>query len=203
MNNESSINKRLIYGLTGLFFNLLLVLGAIGAIGSVFDVIFGHLSRAVSDLIISGSLIGFALFVRSELKRLRLDQTGLITRPLGITILGLIYILGPCSSFAFLLKATPYPFFGKMYTGTTAYLVAGVSGLIDIFIGVGLLKLKRYAWWAFLAYSCFSLFNFIINRFTTTQTIKYPILDIFVQSSVLAIIALTTVYIFKKRSYFK
>lgn len=109
-----------------------------------------------------------------------MEKTRPVRRPLGITILAFFFIL-----IAFnvvnehILKSNPIFFGGKMHTGKTAYVIAGIYGVINLFLGVGLLRLKKYAWWVLIVFNCYTFFSLIINiivqRFFTTQinNLKY------------------------------
>lgn len=104
----------------------------------------------------------------------KMEKTKSIKRPKGITIIAFFFILGAFSLISdIFLEASPFfMFFGKMYTGKTAYVMYGINVLIGLFLGIGLLKLKKYSWWGFIVLNCYGFVYIIINHFTT-QTDNY------------------------------
>lgn len=135
-------------------------------------------------------------------------------RPLGVTILALLDIVGSLS-FLWDMIFGDLPvsvlLFGKQFFGTFAYVYHSVDSLISLLIGIGLWKLKKLAWQAFIGFNFFGLFMFIIGMiasvFTSIQVapplglnnnlVLFSIILIFV------FYIMTTFYIFKKKEYFK
>ena len=131
-----------------------------------------------------------------------------LRRPLGITLLGGLYL------FFFLLTVSSYghpiPYFGTIYQGTTAGVVVFVDSLICLYLFLGLMKRQRLAWFFLLGYNLFEIANTVTNLLLITTAELEKVVGEKVDSAglitsnvsvVIAILALSG-FIFTQRSYF-
>ncbi|HDL00633.1 MAG TPA: hypothetical protein ENH23_00170 [candidate division Zixibacteria bacterium] len=137
-----------------------------------------------------------------------MDKKNNRKRPLGITILAIINIIG-FVSYIFLYN-DPFPLFGSFYLGMPAKFLYGVSSLLCLLIGIGFLKLKILTWKLFIGYNIFTISNIIINHFTISAEelllflgrMPSRTLSVFFELLFLSFLFITVVYVFKRRSFF-
>jgi hypothetical protein len=95
-------------------------------------------------------------------------------RPLGITLLSGLYL------FFFLVSAStygnPFPFFGRIHTGTSAKVLVVADCLICLYLFLGVLKRQRFTWYLLIAYNSFEIINTAVNvKFITVSELEHII----------------------------
>ena len=131
-----------------------------------------------------------------------------LRRPLGITLLGGLYL------FFLLLTVSSYghptPFFGTIYRGRAADVLVFFDSLICLYLFLGIMKRQRLAWYLLLGYNTFETANTLINLLIITTADLEKVVGEKVDSaglvasniSVIVAILLLSGFIFRQRGYF-
>lgn len=131
-----------------------------------------------------------------------------LRRPLGITLLGGLYL------FFFLLTVSSYgqpiPFFGIIYRGTTAGVLVFFDSLICLYLFLGLMKRQTLTWYLLLGYNLFEVVNTLTNLLVITSAELEKVVGEKIDSpgllasniSVIVAILLLSGFIFQQRGYF-
>lgn len=131
-----------------------------------------------------------------------------LRRPLGITLLGGLYL------FFFMLTVSSYgqpiPFFGSIYHGRIAGLLVLLDSLICLYLFLGLMKRQKLTWYLLLGYNAFEVTNTVTNLLVITPAELEKIVGEKVDPigllssnlSVIVAILLLSVFIFRQRDYF-
>ncbi len=137
-----------------------------------------------------------------------IDNEQELRRPLGITLLGGLYL------FFFMLTVSsyghPFPFFGTIYHGKIAGLLVFFDSLICLYLFLGLMKRQSLTWYLLLVYNAFELVNTATNLLVITSAElekivgeKVDTTGLFASNiSVVLAILLLSVFIFHHRGYF-
>ena len=82
-------------------------------------------------------------------------------RPLGLNLLTGLY------AFFFLLTFStvghPFPFMGRIYTGSVAQALVFIDSLICLYLVIGLVKRQYLTWFLLIGYNLFEIGNTIVN----------------------------------------
>jgi len=82
-------------------------------------------------------------------------------RPLGLNLLTGLY------AFFFLLTFStvghPFPFMGRIYTGSVAQMLVFIDSLICLYLVIGLVKRQYLTWFLLIGYNLFEIGNTIVN----------------------------------------
>lgn len=131
-----------------------------------------------------------------------------LRRPLGITLLGGLYL------FFFMLTVSSYgqpmPFFGVIHHGGVAGTLVFFDSLICLYLFLGLMKRQLLTWFFLLGYNAFELVNTLTNLLLITPAELEKIVGEPVDShellvgniSVMLAILLLSGFIFFHRNYF-
>lgn len=131
-----------------------------------------------------------------------------LRRPLGITLLGGLYL------FFFLLTVStyghPFPFFGTIHRGRAADILVFFDSLICIYLFLGIMKRQRLTWYLLLGYNTFEIANTLTNLLFITAADLEKVIGEKVDSSglvtsnisVMVAILLLSGFIFLQRDYF-
>lgn len=94
------------------------------------------------------------------------DNEDELRRPLGITLLGGLYL------FFFMLTVSSYghplPFFGTIRLGMTSNVLVLLDSLICLYLFLGLMKRQQLTWYLLLGYNTFEVVNTLINLLVIT-----------------------------------
>lgn len=131
-----------------------------------------------------------------------------IRRPLGITLLGGLYL------FFFMLTVSSYgqpiPLMGAIYHGATAGVFVFFDSLVCLYLFLGLMKRQRLTWYLLLVYNAFEVLNTLVNLLAITPVELEKVLGEQVDASglltsnvsVVVAILLLSVFIYHHRTYF-
>jgi hypothetical protein len=131
-----------------------------------------------------------------------------LRRPLGITLLGGLYL------FFFLLTVSSYgqpiPFFGTIFNGASAHILVFVDSLLCLYLFLGLMKRQKLTWYLLFGYNAFETANTLTNLLLITPADLEKIVGekvdpaglITSNISVIVAILLLSVFIFQQRSSF-
>lgn len=131
-----------------------------------------------------------------------------LQRPLGITLLGGLYL------FFFMLTVSSYghavPFFGIIYHGKMANVLVFFDSLICLYLFLGLMKRQSLTWYFLLGYNTLELVNTLINLLCITSVEVEEIVGKKIDASgllvsnisVMVAIVLLSGFIFYHRNYF-
>ena len=137
-----------------------------------------------------------------------IDNEQELRRPLGITLLGGLYL------FFFMVTVSSYgqptPFFGTIYHGTTAGALVFLDSLACLYLFIGLMKRQSLTWYFLLCYNAFELVNTLTNLLVITPHELEKIVGEKVDSSglfasnisVMVAILLLSGFVFCHRNYF-
>lgn len=137
-----------------------------------------------------------------------IDNEQELQRPLGITLLGGLYL------FFFMLTVSSYgqpiPFLGTIYHGKIAGLLVFVDSLMCLYLFLGLMKRQSLTWYLLLGYNAFELVNTATNLLVITSTElekivgeKIDTTGLFASNiSVILAIILLSAFIYHYRGYF-
>lgn len=136
------------------------------------------------------------------------DNEHELRRPLGITLLGGLYL------FFFMLTVSSYghplPFFGTIRHGMTSNVLVFVDSLICLYLFLGLMKRQNLTWYLLLGYNAFEVVNTLTNLLVITPAELERILGEKVDPSglassnisVIVAIILLSGFIARHRGYF-
>ena len=131
-----------------------------------------------------------------------------LRRPLGITLLGGLYL------FFFMLTFSSYgqpiPFLGTIYHGKIAGVLVLFDSLICLYLFLGLMKRQSLTWYMLLIYNAFEMVNTTTNLLVITSAELEKIVGEKVDTtglyasniSVILAILLLSAFIFHHRGYF-
>ncbi len=137
-----------------------------------------------------------------------IDNEQELRRPLGITLLGGLYL------FFFMLTVSSYgqpiPFLGTIYHGTAAGTLVLFDSLVCLYLFLGLMKRQSLTWYFLLGYNTFELVNTLINLLVITTAELEKVVGEKVDPSgllasnlsVMVAILLLSGFIIHHRSYF-
>jgi len=129
-------------------------------------------------------------------------------RPLGLNLLTGLY------AFFFLVTFStvghPFPFMGRIYTGTVAQTLVFIDSLICLYLVIGLVKRQYLTWFLLIGYNLFEIGNTIINLTAITPAELERIAGESVNQEALLInniivaltILLLTQFIYRHKAYF-
>lgn len=137
-----------------------------------------------------------------------MDENEEERRPLGLVLLTGLYL------FFFVVTVTtygsPFPFLGRIYTGTAAKVLVFVDSLVCLYLFLGLMKRQLMTWYLLIGYNLFEIINTILNLYFISpaelerilgEQIDQEALVVNNIASALAILLLTQ-YIYRHRHYF-
>ena len=131
-----------------------------------------------------------------------------LRRPLGITLLGGLYL------FFFMLTVSSYgqpiPFLGTIYHGRIAGLIVFFDSLLCLYLFLGLMKRQNLTWYLLLGYNAFEIANTATNLLVITTAELEKVVGEKIDSSglvasnisVIVAILLLSAFIFRHRGYF-
>lgn len=136
-------------------------------------------------------------------------------RPVGMIILGILCIFAGISGFT-TAPDKPVVFFGRLHTGTRAFMLHLIPNILGIYIGSGLLKPLRHVWYMYIAGVGISIIGLSLNLINEAKIWEmYFLLELqtksiprFVKFTIethylfIAIYALTGLYVYLHKSYF-
>lgn len=137
-----------------------------------------------------------------------IDNEQELRRPLGITLLGGLYL------FFFMLTFSSYgqpiPFLGTIYHGKIAGVLVLFDSLICLYLFLGLMKRQSLTWYLLLAYNAFELVNTATNLLVITTAELEKIIGEKIDTnglyasniSVIVALLLLSLFIFRQRGYF-
>ena len=129
-------------------------------------------------------------------------------RPLGLNLLTGLY------AFFFLVTFStvghPFPFMGRIYTGTVAQTLVFIDSLICLYLVIGLVKRQYLTWFLLIGYNLFEIGNTIINLTAITPAELERVAGESINQEALLvnniIVALTilllTQFIYRHKAYF-
>lgn len=128
-------------------------------------------------------------------------------RPIGITILSVLYFLSVLSIINIFNATYSYPLFGISIAGIGAKLILLINIALSIYIAIGFLKLKKVAWMVSIIYCIFGIMNFAISYFkipfSLLKTSNSELISPLVFISTMMFLILITWYIYSQRKAFK
>jgi hypothetical protein len=131
-----------------------------------------------------------------------------LRRPLGITLLGGLYL------FFFMLTVSgygqPIPFFGAFYHGRTAGVLVFFDSLACLYLFLGLMKRQYLTWYLLLGYNTIEVVNTLTNLLVIPAADLEKIVGEKIDSaglvsgnvSVIIAVILLSGFIFRQRDYF-
>ena len=129
-------------------------------------------------------------------------------RPLGLNLLTGLY------AFFFLVTFStvghPFPFMGRIYTGTVAQTLVFIDSLICLYLVIGLVKRQYLTWFLLIGYNFFEIGNTIVNLTAITPAELERVAGESINQEALLvnniIVALTilllTQFIYRHKAYF-
>jgi len=88
-----------------------------------------------------------------------IPQTRMRKRPVSITVLAILFLIGAAGALPGLFLPLPIFFFGHVFAGWPAHVVMITLAVWTTLTGVGLLKLNKPAWFLAVAYGVFGILN--------------------------------------------
>lgn len=96
-----------------------------------------------------------------------------IQRPFGITFIAILSIIGALSTlmYAFMPILQKIPLIGDIWlSGIALRIYFGIWTIINIYIGIGLLRMRKAAWVVCILYNVFITLMTIVNIFNISET---------------------------------
>ena len=130
------------------------------------------------------------------------------SRPVGLTLLAGLYL------FFFLVSAStfgnPFPFLGRIYTGTAAKALVIIDCLICLYLFLGIFKRQVLTWYLLIFYNLFEVGNTLVNLNMISTAEIERVMGVQVQQEGLRInniaaslaILLLTQFIYRNKHYF-
>ncbi|MFA5090111.1 MAG: hypothetical protein WC510_03610 [Candidatus Omnitrophota bacterium] len=143
-----------------------------------------------------------------------------IERPLGVTVISVISIISAAFSVTPVLYPLGYaiPFFNMLLSGNALRFYFLLNGLIYLYLGVNLFKMRMRGWWTAVLYYIFNTAAQLVNLLTLSQEtlrqmmpdltpqqsqISLPVYRISASISLLIPLAILIYLILKKKSFEK